>query len=241
MSATPNASTSGSARNPFAELVAFHESITASPPVLYHYTDQVRFEGILRTRVLRATHIQYLNDSAEYRWAADVARSVIAERSPRLNSQARRVAETFERDLMKLSAKAPVHVTSMSEHRDQLSQWRAYCPAGSGYSLGFRGPVLQERLRGKNVYLVKCVYRASEQRMLINDLVDNAIRLTERLQGDPSKIITALFAQFSFIASVLKHPKFREEKEWRLLAYPRAASFDGKMQFRPGRSMLVPF
>jgi hypothetical protein len=29
-------------------------------------------------------------------------------------------------------------VSSFSERGDQLSQWRAYCPGGKGYSLGFR-------------------------------------------------------------------------------------------------------
>ena len=49
-------------------------------------------------------------------------------------------------------------VASFSENGDQLSQWRAYCPKGNGFSIGFRYSDLSYLLKTTGFRLVKCIY-----------------------------------------------------------------------------------
>ena len=44
---------------------------------LYHYTSQKGLLGILKDQKIWATHVQYLNDSTEFHFAIDLARSVL--------------------------------------------------------------------------------------------------------------------------------------------------------------------
>ena len=44
------------------------------PPVLYHYTNQHGLLGILKSKVIWASHTQYLNDSDEFRHAIKLVR-----------------------------------------------------------------------------------------------------------------------------------------------------------------------
>ena len=49
------------------------------PPLLYHYTDVHGFKGIVESRELWATHIQYLNDAQGFDYATDLAKQVVEE------------------------------------------------------------------------------------------------------------------------------------------------------------------
>jgi hypothetical protein len=46
---------------------------------LYHYTNQSGLIGIITNRETWATHIRYLNDSAEFEYAVDLAATVLTE------------------------------------------------------------------------------------------------------------------------------------------------------------------
>jgi hypothetical protein len=50
------------------------------------------------------------------------------------------------------------NVLSLSEMGDQLSQWRAYCPGGNGYALGFgQSNAIFASARQHSFDLVHCV------------------------------------------------------------------------------------
>ena len=133
----------------------------------------------------------------------------------------------------------------LSEEGDLLSQWRAYAADGSGVSIGFDREYvnwLVESSRGTDTDLelhqVEYEFQAHDQlvtpaylelRRLLEsdtDLPPNASR--ESRESDDPKIVelngrlavltllTAAMDAFNGVFS-LKHPAFREEKEWRLL------------------------
>jgi hypothetical protein len=47
-------------------------------------------------------------------------------------------------------------------------------------------------------------------------------------------------SNFAEIAPILKHPSFKEEKEWRLIS-PLINSFNDNVKFRTGKSMIIPY
>jgi hypothetical protein len=214
------------------------------PDVLYHYTGPEGAIGIIRSRHVWATHIAYLNDSREYTFAVDTAVRVIRQR--------RETATSDERDALDdLLTRMPAwmdplsYVFSLSEEDDDLSQWRGYAPAGSGYALGFRGSAVRDFAAGAWWRVFPCIYTESEQVHLITELVTSWLdkrTAAERRASDSAFAVIQhdidFFGPFSVLAAAIKHPKFKAENEWRgVVIYTRPED----RCFRPGRSMIVPF
>ena len=69
------------------------QRLSKAPPLtLYHYTDQAGLLGIMESRRLWATKVQYLNDFMEFGLAVDIAKKKLAERrTPHAEPQGIRV------------------------------------------------------------------------------------------------------------------------------------------------------
>jgi hypothetical protein len=106
-----------------------------APRITYHYTSQAGLLGIFSSRTIWASAIQYLNDASEFAFARGVVGNAVSELEV-LSKHQRAVVEIAMR---RFTEGGIVHhcATSFSEEPDLLSQWRAYCPATGGYSIGF--------------------------------------------------------------------------------------------------------
>jgi hypothetical protein len=213
--------------------------LRATPPnILYHYTSQEALLAILGGLSVRATHIRYLNDSAEFELALHLAEQIVRDRAEKLGSAAPPIVGWLPSWLGGLSTTSQF-VFSLSNQNDQLSQWRGYCPSGNGVALGFHTGTLTAPLRATGALLLKCVYDRSEQMALLAELIDVAIN-NPPPPGENAALIAADFQRrFGIIASLIKHEKFREEDEWRVVTPWFAPERD--VLVRPGKSMLIPF
>jgi hypothetical protein len=94
--------------------------------LLFHYTTIAGLMGIIESKSLWASQIQYLNDSLEFNPAIDIARKNIENPSWIGKS------EDYEFLLPKMAndlgfaEDLKICVCSFSEEGDLLSQWRAY-------------------------------------------------------------------------------------------------------------------
>lgn len=118
------------------------------PDVVYHYTDQKGLLGIIRGKSIWATDIRYLNDAAEFDHAIGLALKLMPPAKELYQNEDRPLLEKLQDDLASMPkltfAFYGIFVCSFSAERDQLSQWRAYCPAGTGFSIGFDFAKLRE-------------------------------------------------------------------------------------------------
>jgi len=143
----------------------------ATPEVLYHYTTQTGFLGIIQSKTIWATDMRYLNDKREYLVALE-----------RLKERVTTLAESAEAGSPPAIFLAKVHqrlaniwgwpffVASFSEDGDLLSQWRGY-GQGGGYALGIRGEFLAEGLRARDWTLASCLYDGTEHGALIDRIL----------------------------------------------------------------------
>jgi hypothetical protein len=200
--------------------------------------------GILKNKAIWATHSQYLNDQREYLYALEIVRdeiSVMTDTSADL--QHKSLLHDMAADIERIEG-MNVCVCSFSEDRDSLSQWRAYSGSTSGLAIGFSGKMLVEVASDKSFYLARCIYNTSEQRALIRALVEEV--LEENIEGipwdDQDHIPRGgnLGAYLNRYAPILKHPSFKEEREWRIISRPLSCKSKG-FEFRPGNSMLIPY
>ncbi len=214
------------------------------PEELFHYTSQDGLLGILRNRELWASKAIFMNDEAEFRLALDLARKDIWNRS--LEDKLR---DELLEDISSIES-VNVFVCSFSEKGDLLSQWRGYCPAGAGYSLGFDASYVRSVAARTGFYLGKCTYKAEEQEEVVRELVDVAIekrnnrssRSAVRPETSDTHPVWQLTFQdaLAFAAPLLKHESFSEEDEWRLISPPIGYE-DPSFSHRRGPSHLVPF
>jgi DUF2971 family protein len=207
--------------------------------VLHHYTSQKGLLGIIEKKKLWATHIRYLNDSKEFDYALELARNRLLEERNGGNDHRRKFAEealwSLENSLG-IDTPFAVYVTSFSRHGNQLSQWRGYCPRGSGFSLGFRVSELRARVEKRShefdLAFVPCLYNEDDQNALISELISTA--LTTATDTDPEVLFTFLILKW---APAIKHKGFEEEAEWRIVA----SGGRNDCLLREGGSFLIPY
>src|SRR5262245_58864537 len=95
---------------------------------LYHYTSLGGLVGIVESKSIWATHISYLNDAAEVRYAIELLRAEILTVANSVSDEERKCLVQLQHWL----AHGFVHnhllfTASFTENGNLLSQWRAYC------------------------------------------------------------------------------------------------------------------
>jgi len=219
---------------------------------LYHYTSLNGLLGIIQKRKIWATNLLFLNDSMELNYAIQLVRENISgrrekEEAGKLDEDELNFLKTFSDDLGNFGTSVHqsfdgIYVCSFSKNRDQLSQWRGYCPGGSGVSIGFDfASSLMDFVEGQGFTLVECVYDENKHREIIDDFLLDAISFFRENHHDSNNVLLVawkVWDRFLAVAPLLKHPKFREECEWRLVSKPKSLT---DVRFRAGKSMLAPY
>jgi len=207
--------------------------------IFYHYTDAQGLIGILKERELWATSVLHLNDASEFRHAMQLAAD--PANIPEGSSWKPDSLDTLLEDptsLIQMGRDMPF-VVSFSENGDQLSQWRAYCPKGDGFSIGFRESHLKYLKQQTRFRLVQCAYSDEKKRDLVRrtarfmDRVDRRGKESGKVFGD----VGALLRSYIYLTA-LKHEGFREEREWRLAGFRHE---DVSTGYRPGRFGVLPY
>lgn len=230
------------------------KSLFASTPVdtLYHYTSFTGLLGIVKSAVLRASDIRYMNDSAELRHMFDLLRSHVTDRIAEGTDNPQLLNQLLDWLSRRIVGGSMLFGGSFRANGNLLSQWRGYSLHGKGVSLGFDPMHIRSCAERQHFQVGKCLYEAGQQRALITRIVD-ALELTaaelgvglvaahhphdnvyfdvfERIEGDLLRI-----------GSILKHPSFEEEQEWRIVSPVITGFSDSSVHFREGTSMLIPF
>ena len=151
------------------------------PDMLYHYTTQEGFMGIVESGSIRATNIFYLNDSQEYYQAeiffeearkeklispAEVFRikmddHIKGNRSSKLDINT--ILNSLPDSMKQIKKLFPIHVCCFSGNKNDLSQWINYSKDATGYCLGFKKSNLSDLLP-TDAILLNCEYEEKKQK-----------------------------------------------------------------------------
>lgn len=244
----------------------------ALPARLYHYTSPAGLLGIVTSDSLWVSDARYLNDVRELKQAGTVINHVLRKKKraklDHMDLYALLSIDSFGRNWRPLLR---ANIASLSEERDLLSQWRAYCRSG-GFAVGFATRNLRRALSKQGYTLAPCIYDAKKQREIIDMCVEVALSANRTCIGagysvdgsgeQASVVFAALAASY---APLFKHPSFSEEREWRVIPRPHIrrvtsswwkkalanadvlaridapALPESKVEFREGRSVLIPY
>ncbi len=221
------------------------QGVDSPPSRLYHYTSQSGLLGILKTRTIWSTRIQFLNDSREFVHTLDLwKRTIEGVKGAEANAQkpeVLRVLNGLHRGLDS-TAKIPIHVACFSADGDSLSQWRGYSPGGNGFSIGFNCAQLMDAAERQSCFIAPCIYDPTRQQELVQKLLEICRERceTKRPEEGSERWTLDIVQDFVFLAAVLKNPSFQEEREWRIVTQ---AFSDGHPQIgiRQGKTMPVPY
>jgi hypothetical protein len=222
---------------------------------LFHYTSLEGLIGILDSNEIWATHIEYLNDSSELRYALELARNELKIRLRHATED--KLKDKIECLLDELDSHSigNISISCLTEERDLLSQWRAYGGKGAGFSIGFNVSHLMKLAITNQYQLVKVEYDLDKQKQIISRLIDDClddnfntskfgpVNTRESEDGTPITMIYVQMVGGNFIenlytvAPCLKDASFGEEREWRIIS--RIPHKDAN--FRINKAMLVPY
>ncbi len=218
---------------------------------LYHYTTFSGLLGIVRSRALWASDVRYMNDSAELKHTADLIKVEVRERIDSGHTNGNLLAQFADWVAHRITNGHMLFGASFRSHGNLLSQWRGYSSPGKGVSLGFCPDYILECAQKQQFMIGKCMYEPHRQRALIKQVVDGVEQLAEdQASGGLSASERSLLYRRAFasietdllrIAAILKHPSFREEKEWRIVSPVIANTAEAPILFREGHAMLVPY
>lgn len=219
------------------------------PEVLFHYTTQPGFLGIVKTHTLWAGKIHYLNDHTEYELALQMAKDILLELRPNADAERQVRIDCLLRNIPRINL-LNVCVASLTAEPDILSQWRGYSKEAGGYAIGFRSEALLATCTAQGYALKQCVYDGTRQRRMVVDLVERSLAQdfnTKEGYVDRANPYTVVvlptggdFAyELARLAPLIKSAAFMEEREWRLISTTPLQN--RQLKFRPGASMIIPY
>lgn len=112
--------------------------------LLYHYTGSAGFHGILKSRCIRATAYDHLNDPSEMKYGEDsfveVAKTLCLDSTIPKPQRGLLENVVLHYELGKLTNLFTPYIASFTgQGGNVLSQWEQYGAKGTGYSIGFAG------------------------------------------------------------------------------------------------------
>jgi hypothetical protein len=131
-------------------------------------------------------------------------------------------------------------VFSLSKDGDSLSQWRAYCRVGDGFSVGFDRTKLESLVRPKRWSVVECTYDPKEHQRRIRYLIEQTLRVTARRAGKERDMAWHFVRRLADVALALKNPSFTDEREVRLVS-PTISEQSPEVKYRTAKYTLRPY
>jgi len=191
-----------------------------------------------------------LNDTKEFTWAIELtlwALDRISDDRLFVTKRERDFYSQFYKYVEQLTnVDFGIFACSFSENSDQLSQWRGYCPGENGISIGFDFNFgLLDYVRKQGYKLIKCEYADDDN---IPDCIFHAITETiqkfrdSKLNGSAriENVLLDFQRRILDIAAYIKHYKFYEEAEWRIIS-SQIPSGDLRIKYRAGKTMRIPY
>ena len=210
---------------------------------LFHYTDKHSLAGMLKSGSMWATLIQFLNDSREYIAGFESIAREIAKRTQDPNAEVTKLlAALIDAPTLTNWARPGVGVISFSTKADDLSQWRAYAGGSGGCCIGFNSAELRQQINAAGGVLVPVIYDAARQEAVVQAFCDDLIASANEVKNDDDRASFQYFSTVSLqvVCSVLKHPAFVGEDEWRAVIFP-TTNARATPRARVGRSTFVPY
>jgi len=217
--------------------------------LIHHYTSIDALTSIISSGSLRATNINYLNDSSESELGLELMKKVGLEAlNDSSGIDAEFVSFFLEWVERRTFSDASVYVLCFSESRNQLSQWRGYTAHGKGICISLDGSSFIQKMQKYNWTWQHCRYGIESQLAFAEAILirmrREVILATGKAEVDKrmlfQNVLNTCLPDLLQVAAIIKNDGFVEEKEVRLISRPIEIN-NASVKFRPGKTTLIPF
>ena len=146
-----------------------------APEWLYHFTSLNGLIGIATDQALFSTHIAYLNDTAERLYGMEIisrALAAIRQQDSLVISEREFLDQVVSYIKLPIGPGLQTFVTSFAK-TESLAMYRMYCPPDEGHALRVTGHRLSLMASRQNFALQPCIYGATEQQQVAQELVQS--------------------------------------------------------------------
>lgn len=222
-----------------------------SPPEkIYHYTSAHGLLGIFQSGTIWATNYTYLNDRSEVKYPSELIQGVIqTEIHNTKDIKKQKFLVHLEESVISKIMISTLYVTSFSEKKDLLSQWRAYCPKEGGFCIGFNSNMFSPK--SIEFSLSSVIYDKEIQKEIIRNRIELFYKFYPQIEKilDDAEIEDALNPFYEGISDIIlndvfffKNPSFREENEVRALHLIKNSKNEiDKVNFYENKNIIVPY
>lgn len=221
------------------------------PPTLYHYTDAAGLLGILTSGTIWLTDHRFLNDKSELEHTRSTVRELIDIKETASSDPLLQRLYNEIRVYGRIETPHDIHLFSLSEEHDDLSQWRGYARDGLGFTIGFCGPSLRKIAEPKDAEfsISKVEYDHDKQKALLERALGEFESLLLKKGGQPNAKLTQIIDDaahcFDWLVDIRavanKHSSFELEREWRLVSMVRKDDTDKDVKVRASGLRLVRY
>jgi hypothetical protein len=220
--------------------------------LLYHYCSFDTFQKIVDSKKIRASDLRYVNDLSELKHFGSTV-SVLAQQ----RIQSHGASEVLRQLIAWVSERSrhgpSVFAASFSKNGNLLSQWRGYCPLGSGVSIGFARADLSAVAASQDFSVKDCQYTGANQDTCANQAAELFLERVLSSESNPVQIgnwhesqkywgtFLAMEDDFLQEASTHKSGTFVEEAEVRLISKVYHNYAQAPISFRATEGTMVPY
>ena len=194
-----------------------------------HYTSASALESIFKKTYFRFTRWDFLNDESEFVHIHEIVKSCLKEKmySKKFKEQILSINDIIEK-LMgdeTYPSKENYYILSFSANPDSLPMWSYYTKnkQSDGYNIEFDANVLMPFLKGNTnveTKLIKLIYKTSEKKRIVSDLLDNLHEMYVKLGDVPNRndiVLLSFEVSIKMISKYFKHDAFEYEDEYRII------------------------
>lgn len=238
----------------YTQCLDFLDRVSVPAGVVYHYTDWIGLQGILKTQELWLTDVAHLNDTSEVKYAIRELKKLILS----TEFEPEQLKEFWENSLDLLTKIMPnfinFYIASFCGEPDNLYAWRAYSNDGAGFAIGFK-PEFFENLK-KSVspsFASSKVYYDDDN---LDELNSHITQLVHAVNIDVKPLlpeVNALFSSRDFLNNIagdfysalmpllvsIKHKAYKDEHEHRIYHFSDNSLGNSKF-FSPGDNHSAP-
>ena len=192
------------------------------PELLYHYTDYVVLEGILKNGIIRLCRSDEMNDSEEMKYFIKKLKECTILKLKQAN-QTENIINLFEKEYekqIKIRKKYICYLFSMTSLSDNAFYWERYGNHKKGIAIVFDSKVLKE-ISEEHMLSLKPVlygYSAISKHILIQEVIDGfQKKFPTKNKLDDLKMI---YDQVLACSIHFKNSSFFNEYEYRLSSIP---------------------
>ena len=205
------------------------------PNILYHYCSVDTMLKIVQNYCIWLSDAEKTNDKSELKYFAEQMEKMLLNILESYKGEINDEVLTLVKEVMKKAIES-VYVGSayvvkntknyfccFSESSDLLSQWRAYGNDGQGVAIGFNANLLSKIYDIYNYDFVKVIYNQKSVLKKIQEYMEGNLKyILENITEKELNPVNIMFNLVPVVTPILqerfafKHPKFREEREWRI-------------------------